>query len=162
MSKELGCLCQGYTCKSNTTHTVQGTNTCMFIARHQIPADRHATYVRIVTNYREQKADPYRVRSTVGGDRINFQGEVATKVADLVTVKCLLNSIISTKGAKATCIDIKDFYFNIPLLTPEFIRFQAGVIPGDMWEQYDLDRINDNGWIYARVDKGMYGLPQAG
>ena len=124
-----------------------------FIACHQIPAGRYATYIRIITNYREKKADPYRVRCTVGGDQIDFQGEVATKVADLVTVKCLLNSIISTKGAKAACIDIKDFYLNNPLL--KFIRFQADVIPSDIWEQYDLDRINDNGWIYARVDKGM-------
>ena len=55
----------------------------------------------------------------------------------------------------------KDFYLNNPLPTPEFIRFQADLIPKDIWEQYNLDGFNDNGWIYTRVDKGMYGLPQA-
>ena len=102
------------------------------------------------------------MRCTVGGDRINFHGNVTTKVADLVTVKCLLNHIISTPGAKAACIDIKDFYLNNPLPTPEYIRFRANLIPRGIWEQYDLDQYCHNGWLYAQVGKGMYGLPQAG
>ena len=65
----------------------------------------------------------------VGGDRIDFHGDVATKVANLVTVKCLINHIISAPGAKATCIDIKDFYLNNPLPEPEYIHFQADLIP---------------------------------
>ena len=107
MCKELGCLFQGYKCAADTTHLVQGTHICTFINRAQIPANKTATYVRVVADYREQKTDLYRIRCTVGGDRIDFQGEVTTKVADLVTVKCLLNSIVvSTPGAKAACIDI--------------------------------------------------------
>ena len=115
-----------------------------------------------MADYREQKADPYRVSCTVGGDCIDFQGEVATKVADLVTVKCLLNRIISTPGAKAACIDIRDFYLNNPLPTAEYIKFPTELVPKDIWEQYNLDKFSDKGWLYARVDKGMYGLPQAG
>ena len=86
---------------------------------------------------------------------------MATKVADLVAVKCLINHIISTPGAKAACIDIKDFYLNNPLSSPEYIRFQADLIPRDIWNQYNLEQYCYNGWLYARVDKGMYGLPQA-
>ena len=141
---------------------MNGTNMCTFIHRHEIPANKRPTYVRIVSDYREQKQDPYQVRCTVGGDRIDFHGDVATKVADLVTVKCLINHIISTPGAKAACIDIKDFYLNNPLPKAEYIRFQADLVPHDIWEQYDLQRFCDNGALYARVDKGMYGLPQAG
>jgi Reverse transcriptase (RNA-dependent DNA polymerase) len=162
MNKELGRLFQGYTCKADPAHTVQGTDTCTFIRSSDIPKDKKTTYVRIVADYREQKADPYRVRCTVGGDRIDFQGDVSTKVADLVTVKCLLNHTISTPGARAACIDIKDFYLNNPLPSPEFVRFRADTIPKEIWDQYGLDAFVVNGWIYARVDKGMYGLPQAG
>ena len=115
-----------------------------------------------MADFREHKLDPYRVRCTVGGDRIDFQGDVATKVADLVTVKCLLNLTISTPGARAACIDIKAFYLNNPLPTPEYIRFRANTIPKEIWEQYELDNYAVEGWIYARVNKGMYGLPQAG
>ena len=39
---------------------------------------------------------------------------------------------------------------------------QADTIPPEIWEQYGLDNYADNGWLYARVDKGMYDLPQAG
>ena len=162
MSKELGRLFDGYTCKDDNTHSVQGTQTCQFIHRHELPVTAKATYVRIVADYREQKADPYRVRCTVGGDHINFHGDVTTKVADLVTVKCLINHIISTPDAKAACIDKKDFYLNNPLPSPEYIRFHANLIPRDIWNQYNLAQYCHNGWLYARVNKGMYGLPQAG
>ena len=102
-----------------------------------------------MTNYREHKADPYRVRCTVGGDGIDFQGEVATKVADLITVKCLLNHIISTPGARAACIDIKDFYLNNPLPSSKYVRFRADTIQKEIWEQYKLDEYANDGWVYA-------------
>jgi Reverse transcriptase (RNA-dependent DNA polymerase) len=162
MNKELGRLFQGYKCTTDPSHTVQGTDTCTFIHATDIPKGKKTTYVRIVADYREHKADPYRVRCTLGGDRIDFQGDVSTKVADLVTVKCLLNHTISTPGAHAACIDIKDFYLNNPLPSPEFVRFRADTIPKEIWDQYGLDAFVVNGWVYARVDKGMYGLPQAG
>ena len=43
----------------------------------------------------------------------------ATKVADLATVKCLINSVLSTPRARAACIDIKDSYLNNDL--PELV-----------------------------------------
>jgi hypothetical protein len=114
--------------------------------------------VRIVADYREQKADPYRVRCTVGGNLIDFPGETSTKAADLVTVKCLLHNIISTPGARAACMDIKDFYLNNLLPQAEYIRYMANTIPTDVWKQYNLENfVDDRGYVYARVDKGMYG-----
>ena len=68
MSKELGRLFQGYMCAKDSEHSVQGTQTCTFITCQQIPTNIKATYVRIVANYREHKADPYWIRCTVGGD----------------------------------------------------------------------------------------------
>jgi hypothetical protein len=66
-------------------------------------------------------------------------------------------------GAKAACLDIKDFYLNNPLPNAEYIRFLADTLPPDIWEQYNIaDYVDDKGYVYSRVDKGMYGLPQAG
>jgi hypothetical protein len=162
MCKELGRLFQGYNCPQQT-HDTRGTDTCKFIRKHDLPPGKKPTYVRIVADYREHKADPYRVRCTVGGNLIDFPGDTSTKAADLVTVKCLINNIISTPGARAACIDIKDFYLNNPLPHAEYIRLLADTIPQDIWTQYHLHEFVDNrGYIYARVDKGMYGLPQAG
>ena len=61
-----------------------------------IPRDRMITYGRIVVDYREQKADPNRVRITAGGDLIDYPGEVSTRSSDLTTTKILWNSVLST------------------------------------------------------------------
>jgi Reverse transcriptase (RNA-dependent DNA polymerase) len=162
-SKEWGRLFQGYRCPTDPTHTVQGTSTCQLIHPSEIPNGKKATYIRIVADYREHKADPYRVRCTVGGNLIDFPGDTSTRGADLLTVKCLFNNVVSTPGARAACIDIKDFYLNNILPHAEFVRFRREDIPQDIWTQYNLDHyVTADDYIYARVDKGMYGLPQAG
>ena len=163
MCKELGRLTTGFTCHENPSHTVAGTQTCSFIHKRDIPKGTKATYVRIVADYREQKADPYRVRCTVGGNLIEFPGDTATKVADLVTVKILINNILSTPGARAACVDIKDFFLNNELPEPVYIRFKQDTIPREFWDQHNLDEYADeDGYVYGAVRKGMYGLPQAG
>ncbi len=43
----------------------------------------------------------------MGGNLINYPGNCGTPTADLLTVKLLFNSIISTPHAKFMCIDIK-------------------------------------------------------
>ena len=92
------------------------------------------------------------MRCTVGGNLIDFPGDTSTKVADIVTVKCLLNNIVSTTGAKAACIDIKDFYLNNDLPEAEYIRFMAVSIPKEFWSQYNLDKFVDaDGYVYAKV-----------
>jgi hypothetical protein len=78
-------------------------------------------------------------------------------------VKTLLNNIISTPKARAACIDIKDFYLINVLPTAEFVRFRKDDLPPAIWAQYDLENFcTTDGYINARVEKGMYGLPQAG
>jgi hypothetical protein len=163
MCKEIGRLFQGYTCKLQPEHTVQGTSTCQFIRKKDMPAGKTPTYVRTVADYREHKADPYRVRSTVGGNLMDFPRDKSTKVAELVTCKALINNVISTPGARAACAELKDFYLGNQLPNAEYIRFKAELIPPEIWAQYNLDEyLEPDGYIYARVDKGMYGLPQAG
>ncbi len=77
------------------------TNTIEFIFQHKIPADRikHVIYRQFVCLVRPQKAEPNQMRFTVGGDRINYPGKVATPTAKMLVAKMLFNSIISTKGA---------------------------------------------------------------
>jgi hypothetical protein len=88
------------------------TETIFFISKTDIPHNRrgNVTYCRIVCIYREGKKDKYRTRITMGGNLINYPGDCGTPTADLLTVKLLLNSIISTPNAKFMSIDIKDFY----------------------------------------------------
>jgi Reverse transcriptase (RNA-dependent DNA polymerase) len=111
MSKEFRRLYQGY--KSPTgEHNTKGTDTCAFITKQAVPKAKKTTYIRIVSEYREQKEDPYRIRMTVDGNLIEVTGDISTKGADLVTAKVLINDIISTPNCRATVLDIKDFYLN--------------------------------------------------
>ena len=73
---------------------------------------KNVTYGKINCHYREGKAEPNRVRLTAGGDRIYFPGGVGTPTADLLTVKLLINSVISTPGAEWFTMDIRDFYLD--------------------------------------------------
>jgi hypothetical protein len=157
--KELGRLAQGI------PGTVKGTNTIVFIAHNDIPPQRRkdVTYGRIVANYRPEKEDPYRIRLTVGGNRITYPGDCGTPTADMLTTKILLNSVISTKGARFMTIDIKDFYLNTPMVRPEYMRLKLSDIPDHIIKLYKLDQlVTTDGYVYVLIQKGMYGLPQAG
>ena len=83
--------------------------------------------------------------------------------ADLMTVKLLLNSVISTPGAKFVTLDIKDFYLNTPMEEPEFLCMKIEYFPQDIIDHYNLkDNVDEKGNVYVRIEKGMYGLPQDG
>eukprot|EP00804_Cyclotella_cryptica_P014586 CCRYP_020641-RA/>CCRYP_020641-RA protein AED:0.25 eAED:0.25 QI:0/0/0/1/1/1/3/0/614 len=137
--KELGRLAQGI------PGTVKGTNTIVFIAYNEIPPQRckDVTYGRIVANYRPEKEDPYRIRLTVGGNRITYPGDCGTPTADMLTTKILLNSVISTKGARFMTIDIKDFYLNTPM---------AGIIAQQLLEK----RLALKGYRQSSITPGFW------
>ena len=46
---------------------------------------------------------------------------------------------------------------------PEFMQMKLSKLPPEFFKLYNLDTIADNnGTMYIKVQKGMYGLPQAG
>eukprot|EP00804_Cyclotella_cryptica_P027157 CCRYP_016091-RA/>CCRYP_016091-RA protein AED:0.31 eAED:0.28 QI:0/0/0/1/1/1/2/0/527 len=157
--KELGRLAQGI------PGTVKGTNTIVFLAHNQIPPHcrKDVTYGRICANYQPEKEDHYRIRLTVGGNRITYPGDCGTPTADMLTANVLFNSVISTKGASFMTIDIKDFDLNTPMVRPEYMRFKLSDIPDHIIALYKLDKLaTANEFVYVLIQKGMYGLPQAG
>jgi hypothetical protein len=90
------------------------TETIAFKSKQKIPTTcrKDITYGRIVCTYHPEKQDPHRTCITMGGNLINYLDDCGTPTADLLTVKLLFNSIISTPHAKFMTIDIKDFYLN--------------------------------------------------
>ena len=116
-----------------------------------------------MVSYCPQKSDPNRVRFTVGGNRINYPDNCGTPTTDMLAVKLLLNSVISTKGAKFMSIDIKDFYLNTPMSRYEYMRLKIADLPQDFIDEYKLqNKETKYGYIYLEIQRGMYGLPQAG
>ena len=71
-----------------------------FILEKGIPKARKkdVTYGSFVCTVQPEKADPNRTRFTVGGDKINYPGEVDTPTAKMLIAKILFNSVISTPG----------------------------------------------------------------
>ena len=62
---------------------------------------------RIVCNVQPQKEDVNRTRLTYEGQNLDVPLDCRTLTADLLTIKLLLNSVISTSGARFMTIDIK-------------------------------------------------------
>ncbi len=60
-------------------------------------------------------------------------------------------------------LDIENFYFNTPMLRYEYVHIRINDVPEEIIKQYNLhEKINSEGYVYIKVRKGMYGLPQAG
>ncbi len=60
-------------------------------------------------------------------------------------------------------MDIKDFYLNTPMARYEYMQLRIADMPEDVIEHYNLrDKATLDGNVYYEIQKGMYGLPQAG
>jgi hypothetical protein len=80
----------------------------MFICgTYKHPKNRKITYSKIVCNYKPHKKEKERVRLTVGGDRLDYSGDVATSTADITTFNILINSTLSTEDAAVMMMYIK-------------------------------------------------------
>ena len=83
--KELRELMQG------DTHTGEKKpNTIYFMTESKvgaIPKDRSITYVRVVVDFRPQKADPCWARIMHCGNLIDYPGDVTTRTVDLTMTK---------------------------------------------------------------------------
>jgi hypothetical protein len=121
------------------------------------------TYSSFVCSESPEKINkPNCMRFTAGGNKINYPGEVASPTAKMLVAKILFNSVISTPGANFMTMDISNFYLNMPLKRPEYIRLKLSDIPDEIIKEYCLHKIaNKNDMVFLEVTKGMYGLPQA-
>jgi hypothetical protein len=71
--------------------------------------------------------------------------------------------VILTKGAQYCTFNIKDFYLNTPMEQPDYMQMKLSNLPQEFVNLYDLTKIaKGNGYVYIKVQKGMYSLPQAG
>jgi len=128
-ANEFGRLTQGL-----ANGRVTGTNTIFFIHKDLVPKDRikDVTYASFSCDMKPNKKETHRTRITAGGDRINYPEDVGTPTADMTLVKTLLNSVISTKGARCVMLDVKGFYLNTPMKRYEYMRIKITDIPEEV------------------------------
>ena len=62
--------------------------------------DHKKNHGRIVVDYHPQKEEPYRRCLTVGGNLINYPGDIGNPTSDMIASKLIFNSVLSTPYAK--------------------------------------------------------------
>jgi hypothetical protein len=80
----------------------------------------------------------------VGGDRLDYSGDVATSTADITTFKILINSTLSTEDARMMMMDIKYYYLGTPLPRFEYMK----MIPEEIVQKYNLNTLAVDSWVY--------------
>ena len=156
-SYELGRLAQGY------SH-IKGNDVLDFIPKSMVPHGKIVTYARMVCDIRPFKEEKFRVRLTVGGDRLYYPDDAASPAASLLETKLLINSTISQSafGARFMTLDIKDFFLQTEMPTCEYMRIHNKYFVKNLRKKYNINAIVANdGFVYCRIKKGMYGLRQA-
>ena len=99
----------------------------------------------------------------MGGDKLKFNGKTSTETAGLETIKIHLNSTISTKDAKYAVADIENFYTNLKLESPEYMRIHLSLIPQEMIDEYDVMKyVETDSYVYVEIASTLYGLSQSG
>jgi hypothetical protein len=147
---------------ANEISRLYNTNTIRFIRRSNIPEGQNITYGSFVVDIKDQKEEKERTRLTVGGDQIEYPGDKSTQIAGLTTGKILINSVISTPNANFFVIDINNFYLKTPLGRFEYMVINLASLPQETIQKYNLNKLAQDGKVYIEIQKGMYGLPQAG
>lgn len=142
---------------------LDGTQSMRFIPESEKPTHRTASYYNPQVKIKiKQGIKIYRVRGTVGGDKITYPGNVSANAAEMDTIKLLLNAVVS-EGANWMTADITDFYLNTPLPRKEYMRIRLDQIPSDIRQKYDVAKAAaGKKSVLVEINKGMYGLPQAG
>ena len=141
---------------------MEPTNTIFFIPRSKVPKHKRLTYARFVCSYRPRKAEPYRTHITVGGNLIDYPGNLSMKVAGMTTFKILVNSTLSTPGARWLGLDVENYYLGTPMDDYEYMFIPITSIPHEIITHFKLHDIVHNGKVYMEIRRRMYGLPQAG
>jgi hypothetical protein len=110
------------------------------------------TYGSFVCDIKQNKTETHQTKLKAGGDRINYPEDVGTPTADMTLIKMMLNSVISTRGAKFVMVDIKEFYLNTPMKRYEYMHIKITDIPLEIIEEYKMHEIvTYDGYISCKI-----------
>jgi hypothetical protein len=139
------------------------SGTMRLIMRDCIPEGKKPAYYnpQVRTKIKDGQLQ-HRVRGTIGGNQVNYLGDKSAHTASMQLIKIMCNAVVSDKNAKFMTADIKDFYLGTPLPEPEYMRINLEHIPENVIQKYDMRRYSYNDAVVVEVNKGIYGLPQAG
>jgi hypothetical protein len=99
----------------------------------------------------------HRVQGTISGDQIDFDGDTDAYTASMLTLKILLYAVVSKPGGNFATADIKDYYFDTPLvdkhgnLTEELMGIKLEHIPYDVQELHSMTDFEHHGHVYMEI-----------
>ena len=141
-----------------------GLNAMFLTKRSKTLKHKKITCGRLVCDFWPAKKEThkrFRARLTVGGNLIEYEGDISVATAEISTIKILWNCALSTPEAKYFAIDTKDMCLADNKEMDEFEYFQTRIsyFPQELIEAHDLlEFVNDNGIICWEVRKGMCRL----
>jgi hypothetical protein len=89
----------------------------------------------------------------VGGDRLNYSGDVATSMADITTFKILINRTLSTEDAAMMMMYMKNYYLGTPLPQFEYMKMLLSRFPEEIVKNYNLNALAVDSSVYIEIQK---------
>ena len=116
--------------------------------QREVPDGKDTTHAMFVCDYRPLKEEVYRIRITVGGDRLSCNADAGSPAANLLEPKIFINSTIpdAHKGARFMTADVRDHSLVAPVRDPEYMRVKIKHFPQDIIQQHYLnDKVTNAG-----------------
>ena len=124
---------------------------------------KHCYFKAVCKEKTDDNGDIYQhVRGTAADTNSEYDGPTAANTAGLSTVKILLNSVVSTPGARFCTADIKDYYLGTPMDAPAYMSISMKQLSEEIKSKFNLQALAHNNQVMIQINKGMYGLTQAG
>ena len=96
--------------------------------------------------------------------RLPYDVDPGSPMASMLETDILANSVISDagKGARFLSCGLNNFFLATPMIHPEYMKITGKYYPPDIITRYKLQRIrSSDGYVYCKIQKGMYGLKEA-
>ena len=94
---------------------------------------------------------------TVGGDKLEYPHDITSSTTALLDTKLIINSTILDHkrfGSKFCSIYIKDFFLQMTMANPEYLRIQSKYFSQKFSTTYNMKHlINKDGFVYCEINK---------
>ena len=147
-------------------------NTLRPIYSSEIPQGTKVAYYNQQVKEKEVLVDGIsyvdaRVRGTIGGDKLDFQGATSANTADYVIVKKIISATLHDvkyvdPNTRFVNTDMVDFYLASPTEEAAYMMVLLKDIPMAIVNDYDLTKRARHGKVYFKVLLTMYGHSASG
>jgi hypothetical protein len=89
----------------------------------------------------------------VGGDRLDYSGDVATSKAYITTFKILINRTLYTEDAAMIMMDIKNYYLGTSLSRFEYMKMLLSRFSEEIIQKYSINALAGDAGYTLKFEK---------